>query len=138
MAASRALSLGIALTLAGCGAKMVAIQPGTLTCQRETCKGMQLTLDAEKHEATFTFEGKTVKRTTSAWPQERWPNLCPQGTRAIKTEVFDLGPDPLVLGKITIEKPLLVADCLGGTRLDVKPADAAGEPRGPDVLVFER
>lgn len=117
---------------------MHPIQPGVLSCQSEPCKGVQLTVAPSKAEVTFVVDGKPVARKVTAWPEDRWPNLCPHGTRALKSEVFDLGPDPLVLGKTTIAKPLLVSDCLGGAALDLKSADASGEPRGPAVFRFDR
>ena len=138
---ARPALLATVLVLTGCGAKMHPIQPGELTCREGACKGIQLSVDAAKKEVTFTFDSKIAKpvvRKVTAWPEERWPNLCPHGTRALKSEVFELGPDPLVLGTTTVDKPMLVSDCLGGSALDLKSADAGGEPRGPAVFRFER
>lgn len=128
--------LPLIVLLVGCGAKMHPITPGSLTCKRDACNGVQLAVSA--NEVTFTADGKTVTRTIKAWPQDRWPNLCPHGTRALRSEVWELGPDPLDVGKIHLEKPALVADCLGGTSLHLRTVDGNDLKVPMPELVFER
>lgn len=133
----------LACVVAGCGAKYVAVEPGNLVCSQGPCEkgdlaGLALTGSADRSQVTFTPKGGTpVTRTAKAWSKDKWPNLCPAGTRAIRSEVLELGPAPLVLGPLEVKNPVLVADCRGGTGLDLK-ALTGDEPRGAEALRFAR
>lgn len=123
--------------LAGCGAKLVKLEPGTLQCKSGAHAGLSVTVAADK--VVFTpASGPPITRPVKAWPQDKWPNLCPAGMQAIRPEVVELGPDPLVLGAVEIKAPLLVADCRGGTSVSLKPTDPQGGASGPEVARFER
>jgi len=125
------------VVLAGCGAKLVKLEPGTLQCKSGPHAGLAVTIAADK--VVFTpAGGAPITRTVKAWPQEKWPNLCPAGMQAIRPEVVELGPDPLLLGTVEIKLPLLVADCRGGTSVSLKPTDPQGGASGPEVARFER
>lgn len=135
---------GLALASgAGCGARYVAVEPGSLTCSQGPCEkgdlaGLTMTVSADRTQVTFTPKsGPPVTRAAKGWPKDKWPNLCPAGMRAILPEVLELGPAPLVLGAVEVKNPVVVADCRGGTGLDVK--SLRGEDvGGPEALRFSR
>ena len=121
-------------SLAGC-AQRNQITPGAYTGG-----AVQLSVDAAKREVVFTQPGiAPVRRAATAWDLARWPNLCPRGTSDTRSEVLDLGAEPLELGTVRVEHPLLVADCVGKPAIDLSGVDASGAVgRGPGLMTFSR
>jgi hypothetical protein len=132
-----ALALAV-LTLPACSHRNV-IAAGTYTAHSAPVAGAQLAIGADKREVTFTLPGgPPVKRSAAAWEASRWPTLCPRGLKDTASEVLDLGPEPLQLGAIRVEHPLVVANCLGAPAVGLHSLGSDGEPTKPGTAAFER
>lgn len=132
-----ALGLG-ALVLPACSARN-HILAGSYTAGNAPAAGVQLAIAADKREVTFTPPGAPVlKRSAQVWDPSKWPMLCPRGLKDTRSEVLDLGPEPLQLGSTRIEHPLLVADCLGKPIVDLSSLGADGSPTKPPIVEFAR
>jgi hypothetical protein len=124
--------------LVGC-AQRNALAPGDYVAHKTPLVDAKVSIVADKHEVTFSVPGAgPVKRSATAWDLSRWPTLCPRGMHDTRSEVLDLGPEPLVLGATKVERPVLVAECLGHPIVELMSVGADGAPHNPSVVSFER
>ena len=130
--------LAAAVLLAGCSERN-PIQPGVYTAKAGPIAGTKVTIDAEKSSIVFAPPtGASITRKSMAWVPARWPMLCPRGMKDTRSEVIGLGDDPLVIGTLTVTRPVLVGDCLGKPIVDLMSLGADDRPQNPPIVELER
>lgn len=124
--ATAGLVLGAAVVvvgtlLAGCSAdRWTEVEPGTYGVLRDVgvtggaAAGeiQQLEIDREDGRMVFTLvDGSEI--TTSFVSRERseWPAGCPSNIQSTRMEVLEIAEDPLILGSMVFQQPILVRDC---------------------------
>lgn len=127
----------LAVALPACS-DLNLVAPGVYTASADEAKGVSVSISDDKRTVTFQVPGSApVTRSATVWDKSRWPNFCPHGMKDGRSEILDLGPDPLVLGKIRVEKPVLAADCMHHPVVNLMPQRPNDAP-GPPALAFKR
>lgn len=130
----------LGLSLVACSSDVNHLVEGTYTCKKGPLSGAQVSFDNTKTSVRIAAPGAApVRRTGKPWDRSRWPTLCPRGMTDTSSEVIDLGAEPLALGSVKIDHPVLVANCLKKPALELRSLGADGKvgPFNPD-LEFER
>lgn len=142
--ASRLRSLSsvlFACLAASACAERNAVVPGTYATKGEAsaaAPAVRVTIAETKAEVSFATGASVIKRTATPREQAKWPMLCPRGMKDTSSEVLDLGDEPLVLGAMRVERPALVAECLGKPIVELRTRDLDGKGLGPMRLSFAR
>lgn len=133
-------SFVVCVVVSAC-AERNSVVPGTYATQGEAsaaAPAVRLTIAAGKTEVSFATGASVVKRAATPREQAKWPTLCPRGMKDTSSEVLDLGDEPLVLGALRVERPALVAECLGKPVVELRTRDVDGRGLGPTRLSFAR
>lgn len=112
---------------------------GVYTAKQPPFAGATLDVAADKASVTITLPGEKapIKRAATPWPTDKWPQLCPRGIKNTGAEVLDLGPDPLVVGGRTFDKPVVITDCMHKPIVNLTTVESDGRPAWNGVT-FEK
>lgn len=129
----------LSLLLVGACSERNPVATGTYTSPGPAASGVVLTIDAAKARVSFTVPGGApVERVGAPRDPARWPTLCPRGMKDTSSEVVELGAEPLAVGDVRVERPALVANCLGKPEVELYSLDESGAPVKPPAAVFRR
>lgn len=143
-------SLLVAASVAALPACVPAVQPiedghYTLTALHGddtlTAADEGTTLDVDRDASTVvlsTADDGDVTIALSFRPRSAWLVGCPTNTSHTALEIADLDVDSLAFGDVTVDDPVLVADCFSGAVVVRRsPTDTAGPCGDGECAVFE-
>ena len=95
-----------------------------------------LRLDVDRAASTITFTrpgAPAIVRPARALDRDKWPTRCRMNFKSARTELLDIGPDPLDLGGKKVERPVVLAGCYRSNEVELESLGADGSP---DSSVF--
>ena len=131
-----ALLVPAAVALIGCpGNKLKPLHRGEYVAR--DVKAVSVIVDDATATATFTVDGKTIKRPFKTRDKERWQTECRMNMAATTVEVIDLPGDPIQVGGTRFERPVLVAGCGNPHTMRLSTLDAAGVGGTQPSVLFD-
>jgi hypothetical protein len=119
--ATIALAILTASVLAGCSTdRWIGVEPGEYVVVNRSgaaytsalAEIQKAKIDRDKHLVSFTLIDES-EMTVSFVPRDKaaWPPGCPANINATRMEVLDIEEDPLTIGSMTLNNPVLVREC---------------------------